>query len=478
MTNVSKRQIRSWFSEANSHVVTAPTKLFSIAPRGINTSQVQSLGSYCEHLALAHCATLKRQFMALSRNLFYNVQVMRPKLLEKKSSSKSVLEELEILTGRDDIKQCSLSWLMEFLSLRRWTSPNNRFCRQCLDEDLANCDLPYERLAWKISSIKLCTVHEVPLHIQGTCSKPKRLRRMHVQFFGVCANCDSVGYKCQLGFALKVSAAEAELSKQWVEVIQAAQTSDFTLARVKEGISQVAAKYASVPQFARACNLAFWHIRNIRHQKYLSVTYLENIALGSGATLLQILSATVPPIIPQHLPRYLPRRATLRSGSFRILVAAVSSPNGTIEQAIAESRRTRSFLRKLDCKLVERLEARETKSESENRFEYFRKLCQEVEKQVILAVQNGRPMAPHQLQLQSGNCYKACSYRGTILRLILRKLTGRSLGIYKPHDLATFIDKNFIDNSVAKIREQVTFEQLAEAELAYPNSPRIISRGG
>jgi hypothetical protein len=479
MNKVSKRQIRAWFNEAGSHVPIVPTKLFNIAPRGLNTNQVQSLGNYCEQLVFAHSAAPARYFKVLSHNLYYKLGPSRLSLLEKKNNSKSVVEELQILTGRNDIRHCSLNW-MDFLIIRRWTSSKTRFCRQCIDDDAEKFNLPYERLIWKLNSIKICPVHKVPLQTLGPCSKPKSVRTIHARLFGVCSNCDSIGYHCQFDQVRRVSAADALLSEQWAEVIQQAQTSDFTLSGVREGIAQLGMQYAKRAQLARACNLTNWQLQGIEqyNNNRFSVCYLENIAMGSGATLLQLLSATVPPTIPKHLPRYRQRPASPNSEVIRLLTAIVSSPSGTISQAMAESRRPRSYLRKLDCALVERLESREIESELASRFSNFRVLCHDVEKQVILAIQSGRPVTIYYLRLQSGHYYPPRSYRTLFLRLILRKLTCRALPIDMFSRSAISMAENFIDASVANIREQVTIEQLAIAELAYHRFPRLPSKEG
>ena len=144
------------------------SRLYSLAPMGIGSSQVESLTSYVMRLAEAHAVspgTLIRQ------EIFPNLLVTpkRPTFggVHSLNGMGSCFEQwvslLEQLTARRDLRQLTLLHWNSALACAGVLRRHRAWCPRCYQEWRDRSRTTYEPLLWTLAPVTICPTHEVSL---------------------------------------------------------------------------------------------------------------------------------------------------------------------------------------------------------------------------------------------------------------------------------------------------------------------------
>lgn len=176
--NIAKKGgIKTVLSAVTQKDTEAPTMLYStIKPQGIGKPEVESVSSYFQRLALAHCVSPGKLFD------LYVVPVLKKHYLETyvteggtgfyKASSmlngvggaaREFTAALQILTGRKDVHYLTLMQLSPMLTRRGLLKSERAWCPKCYREQAESGRPIYDLLLWAIQSINWCSSHSIPL---------------------------------------------------------------------------------------------------------------------------------------------------------------------------------------------------------------------------------------------------------------------------------------------------------------------------
>lgn len=102
--------------------------------------------------------------------------------------TKKVVASMEYATGRQDIIYTTL---LPWESLLSWKQMKQRraWCPLCLQDDLENKSVLYERLLWKIDVVKSCPIHKTDLTISCPHCKKTQANFSNFSFPGFCSCC-------------------------------------------------------------------------------------------------------------------------------------------------------------------------------------------------------------------------------------------------------------------------------------------------
>ena len=172
----------------------ARSRLYSLAPKGIGTAQVESLTSYVTRLADAHAVspgTLTRQeiFPSLPTSpkhfrcaTLHSLNGLGPYFMQW-------VMALQELTSRNDLESLTLlPWRSVFAAdgiLRR----HRTWCPRCYEERRSQDGGVYDSLLWALASVTACPVHEVLLEERCPCCKRRPLPLSARGLAGVCNHC-------------------------------------------------------------------------------------------------------------------------------------------------------------------------------------------------------------------------------------------------------------------------------------------------
>ncbi len=154
--------------------------LYQLSPIGIGTPNVESLASYVNRLAEAHClnpGTLIVEVIApqVNRGLARHITSRKLNTLFNLSHTLNgtgeiainFIEALETLTLRSDLRCLTLLNWSDVLLSRELIRTHKTWCPQCYrDWHTSGCEI-YDPLLWSIAPVKICHTHQVPL--QDTC---------------------------------------------------------------------------------------------------------------------------------------------------------------------------------------------------------------------------------------------------------------------------------------------------------------------
>ena len=172
----------------------ARSRLYSFPPKGIGTSQVESLTSYVTRLADAHAvspATLTRQeiFPSLPTSpkrfhcsTLHSLNGLGPYFMQWVTA-------LQELTSRNDLEALTLlPWRNIFAAdgiLRR----HRTWCPRCYEERRSQDGGVYDSLLWALTSVTACPVHEILLEERCPCCEKRPLPLSARGLAGVCNYC-------------------------------------------------------------------------------------------------------------------------------------------------------------------------------------------------------------------------------------------------------------------------------------------------
>ena len=186
------------------------SRLYSLEPIGIETPFTESISSYVTRLAQEHCVTPKKLIMGeiapnimgdkyhpemLAKNvstLFGNSDA-KPAINGMREMTRSLVEALEQLTLRQDLKFLSCVTWKGIIKERGLFRQNKAWCPQCFEQWQTAKKPIYEPLLWSFKDVNFCSQH-------------------HCQLCDRCPHCDSqqraISNNSRLGYC--------DRCKQWL----------------------------------------------------------------------------------------------------------------------------------------------------------------------------------------------------------------------------------------------------------------------
>ena len=157
-----------------------PTHLFFVEPIGIGTSYTESLSSYLMRLTKEHCVTPKKLIMGEIAPLImgdnYNPEILsknvstifgnsdaKPAINGMRDMTRSLVDTLEQLTLRQDLKFLSCLTWKEIIKNRGLFRQNKAWCPQCFEEWRQDKKPIYEPLLWSFKDVRYCPQHNCQL---------------------------------------------------------------------------------------------------------------------------------------------------------------------------------------------------------------------------------------------------------------------------------------------------------------------------
>ena len=156
------------------------SRLYSLEPIGIGTPEVESLSSYLNRLAQAHCVTVSaliahelvphlgtpaparaRRAAPPSRGGPRGLgQPLAQRIYGLGRTAATWVDGLEVLTGRRDLRFLTLLAWRDVLPDRHLFSPLLRWCPACFDAWMTTGHPLYDPLLWKLNPITTCVRHQ------------------------------------------------------------------------------------------------------------------------------------------------------------------------------------------------------------------------------------------------------------------------------------------------------------------------------
>ena len=162
-------------------VIPTRSHLYNLKPIGIGTPYVESLTGYVARLAEAHC--IPAGILILSKIV---PQIREEYVFDSKDRSigkiydssrtnalngtglmaTSMVQSLEVLTGRADLRFLTLLTWGKVISQTGLLRPVRAWCPSCYEEWRVSEQVIYEPLIWSINVVRVCPSHHRPLSIQ------------------------------------------------------------------------------------------------------------------------------------------------------------------------------------------------------------------------------------------------------------------------------------------------------------------------
>jgi hypothetical protein len=166
--------------------------LYRLEPVALGTSRRESLTSYLDRLADAHCVSIRALGglagvetacrKALARGVFSSPCFNAGGIVSLKWVS--IVERLTTQTG---LHRLTLAPIARVVNQRALVGRLRRWCPECLRES-RNAGTPYGHLLWDLACVAACPIHELRLSCSCNCqlsSQPRRVREQP----GVCTRC-------------------------------------------------------------------------------------------------------------------------------------------------------------------------------------------------------------------------------------------------------------------------------------------------
>lgn len=156
------------------------SRLYSLEPIGIATPFTESLSSYLTRLAQEHCLALKKLVMGeiapvilderyqpemLSKSvstLFANSDA-KPAINGMRDMTRSLVNALEKLTLRDDLRYLSCLTYQGVIKDRSLFRQYKAWCPQCFEQQKQERQIVYEPLLWSFKDVNFCLQHKCQL---------------------------------------------------------------------------------------------------------------------------------------------------------------------------------------------------------------------------------------------------------------------------------------------------------------------------
>ncbi|MGL4882401.1 MAG: TniQ family protein, partial [Waterburya sp.] len=156
------------------------SRLYSLEPIEIGTPFTESLSSYLTRLATEHCVTPKKLIMGeiapvimgekyLPEMLIKNVSILfgnsdaKPAINGMREMTRSLVDALEQLTLRQDLRYLSCLTWKEVIRERGLFRQNKAWCPQCFEQWRQESKTIYEPLLWSFKDVNYCLQHNCKL---------------------------------------------------------------------------------------------------------------------------------------------------------------------------------------------------------------------------------------------------------------------------------------------------------------------------
>jgi len=154
------------------------SRLYSLEPIGIGTSETESLTSYVGRLAEAHSVRvhdlvvhellpfLGRPHLADGRNASLLTAFWRNEtraLNGTRTLARNLVQALEALTGQRNLRFLTLLSWTEVLPVHQLQKPSRAWCPICFEEWRQDGRAAYDPLVWTLAPVTFCPKHLRPL---------------------------------------------------------------------------------------------------------------------------------------------------------------------------------------------------------------------------------------------------------------------------------------------------------------------------
>ena len=156
------------------------SRLYSLEPMGVGTPFTESISSYLTRLAQEHCVALKKlilgelapiilgnryQSQILSKNvsLLFGNSDSKPAINGMREKTRSLVQALEQLTLRQDLRYLSCLTYKEVIKDRSLFRQHKAWCPQCFDQQKQEKQIIYEPLLWSFKDVNYCLQHNCQL---------------------------------------------------------------------------------------------------------------------------------------------------------------------------------------------------------------------------------------------------------------------------------------------------------------------------
>jgi hypothetical protein len=133
--------------------------IYRLMPVGVDTADVERVGSLIARLAFAHCVT-PRNFVEIHFGI-HGYKHLYPAFAGIGRTASEIVARLETLTLQKDLARSTLLPLGEFVSGREMLRTNRAWCPQCYQQQRASGGAIYDKLLWAVAAVRVCTEHRV-----------------------------------------------------------------------------------------------------------------------------------------------------------------------------------------------------------------------------------------------------------------------------------------------------------------------------
>ena len=180
MFDQSDLEIYDRITLSKSPKIPQRSRLYSLEPIGVGTPFTESISSYLTRLAQEHCLPLKKLTMGeiapivlgeryqpgmLSENvstLFGNSDA-KPAINGMKDMTRSLVNTLEQLTLRQDLRYLTCLTYQEVIKERSLFRQHKAWCPQCFEQQKQKTQIIYEPLLWSFKDVNYCLEHNCQL---------------------------------------------------------------------------------------------------------------------------------------------------------------------------------------------------------------------------------------------------------------------------------------------------------------------------
>ncbi len=286
-------------------MIAATTRLYALAPIGLGTGQVETLMSYINRLAIAHCVSVNRIIIDVitpAAVIFSPAGrwLMLPSYFESfagaTKNTEALCRALAALTGREELVQMTMLPYAAHIDGIGLFHGSVRCCRACFNADIAGNLFPYERLLWTLRATTACPIHGTLLEDNVRCGNSVNTPRVKHPRTGIgfCRCCGSVGMACNKLSPTKAKPLEIEISRSIAELL--AQSARFTGRTQRQGPHEVIqavvrARKRGVAEFMEPTGVRFGKMyRWLRLPRArLALKVFANISLAHGVSLSSLL---------------------------------------------------------------------------------------------------------------------------------------------------------------------------------------------
>lgn len=172
---------------------------YALSLAGAGTGEVESLRSYVQRLALAHCLNPKHLFDLLeARFPFESCKIQSPQVLKHWDFQTNSLRGLAILSKLETattiaLGQSSLARFGSVVGLSGLLRKDWVYCPHCLAAGQR-----YSRLLWDVQAVHACPIHNVRL-VEAGCGAPEEQHLtvpQRVSSACDCSHCGATGFTC------------------------------------------------------------------------------------------------------------------------------------------------------------------------------------------------------------------------------------------------------------------------------------------